>query len=94
VARVVDGAHQVLAAWSGRAVGWLGLPIGADRWVADGPVDDVVRIETSARTGAGADGRELLAEVVGLDAAGRVVVRGEGVRLRAAQSMPAGRTDA
>ena len=82
VATVVDGAHQMLAAWGGRAAGWLGLPVGADRWVADGAFDGVVRIETRASTG----GQELTAEVVGLDADGRVVLRGEGVRLRAARS--------
>ncbi|MCB9685774.1 MAG: SDR family NAD(P)-dependent oxidoreductase [Alphaproteobacteria bacterium] len=77
-AMAVDAVHQVLAAWSGRTAGWLGLPVGAARWIANGGT--AVRIETRARL----EGRELLADVVALDADGVVVLRGEGVRLRAA----------
>jgi acyl carrier protein len=84
LASAVDGVHQLLAAWSGRSVGWLGLPVGADRWVAPGPharpAVGPVRIETEAR----ADGREMSARVVARDAHGRLLLRGEGVRLRAA----------
>ncbi|MEQ1572177.1 MAG: SDR family NAD(P)-dependent oxidoreductase, partial [Myxococcota bacterium] len=40
VATAVDAVHQLLAAWSGRSVGWLGLPVGADRWVSHGSPAD------------------------------------------------------
>ncbi|MCA9493050.1 MAG: SDR family NAD(P)-dependent oxidoreductase, partial [Myxococcales bacterium] len=78
-AMAVDAVHQVLAAWSGRTAGWLGLPVGARRWVANGGT--AVRVETRARL----EGRELSADVVALDVDGVVVLRGEGVRLRAAR---------
>jgi hypothetical protein len=81
VAAAVDGAHQLLAAWSGRSQGWLGLPVGADRWVAEPSLARVVRLETRPL----ATARELRATVIGRDAAGRVVLRGDGVRLRAAR---------
>jgi hypothetical protein len=82
VAGAMDGVHQLLAAWSGRQVGWLGLPVGADRWIASGsPPDGSLRIETHTTT---TSAQELSADVVARDIRGRVVLRGEGVRLRAA----------
>jgi acyl transferase domain-containing protein/NAD(P)H-dependent flavin oxidoreductase YrpB (nitropropane dioxygenase family)/acyl carrier protein len=84
MAGAMDGVHQLLAAWSGRQVGWLGLPVGADRWIASGsPPDGSLRIETHTTT---SSAQELSADVVARDIRGRVVLRGEGVRLRAASS--------
>jgi acyl transferase domain-containing protein len=79
VAGPVDAVHQLLAAVGDRRHGWLGLPVGAARWEAWGGV--VVRVEGVAV----ARGRELVADVIGLDAADRVVLAGQGVRLRAAR---------
>jgi hypothetical protein len=77
--RALDAAHQLLAAWGSRAAGWLGLPVGADRWrIRDGqPVRVVARAEVS--------GEELVGAVEAVDLTGAVVLRGEGVRLRAAR---------
>jgi acyl transferase domain-containing protein/NAD(P)H-dependent flavin oxidoreductase YrpB (nitropropane dioxygenase family)/acyl carrier protein len=84
VAGAMDGVHQLLAAWSGRQVGWLGLPVGADRWITSGsPPGGSLRIETHTTT---SSAQELSADVVARDDSGRVVLRGEGVRLRAASS--------
>jgi hypothetical protein len=84
-AGALDGAHQLLAAWSGRSAGWMGLPVGADRWVLDGDAQGPLRLETQAE----ALGQEMRADVTARDATGRVVLRGTGVRLRAAATVPA-----
>ncbi len=79
LAAAIDGVHQALGAWGDREAGWLGLPVGAGRWeVAEGVP---VRLEGTARV----EGRALVADVVALDAAGRVVLRASGVRARAAR---------
>jgi acyl transferase domain-containing protein/NAD(P)H-dependent flavin oxidoreductase YrpB (nitropropane dioxygenase family)/acyl carrier protein len=81
VAASIDGIHQLLATLGDRQSGWLGLPVGALRWEGRGE-GIPVRVEGIART----VGRELTADVVALDAAGRVVVAGRGVRIRAART--------
>jgi NAD(P)-dependent dehydrogenase (short-subunit alcohol dehydrogenase family) len=87
LAGALDGAHQLLSAWSGRATGHLGLPVGAGRWVLSGEeATGPLRLETIAR----ADGRDILADVVAVDPTGRVVLRGEAVRLQAAARYPEG----
>jgi len=87
----LDAAHQVLSAWAGRATGWLGLPVGAGRWIVAG--DDAggpLRLEASART----DGDGVLGEVRIVAADGRVVVTGRDVRLHRAARWPADAPDA
>lgn len=91
VAGAIDGAHQLLCALGHQpradgGTGWLGLPTGADRWIyntcaAPGPL----RLITEATE---ANDQELRADVTGVDARGRVALRGEGVRLRAAARGP------
>jgi enediyne polyketide synthase len=85
VTGALDGAHQLLAAWSGRSAGWMGLPVGATRWVVGPDSAGPLRLETRAE----ADGTEMRADVRAVDASGRVVLRGTGVRLRAAAGVDA-----
>ncbi|MEZ4319605.1 MAG: SDR family oxidoreductase [Myxococcota bacterium] len=80
LAATIDGAHQLLAAWSGHTTGWLGLPVGARRWGTSGTLSDQLRLHIDARVEEGV----VLGEVVALDPSGRVVVHGSGVRLAAA----------
>jgi hypothetical protein len=82
VAGALDGAHQLLAAWSGRSAGWVGLPVGATRWVLAAEAAGPLRLETRAE----ANGSEMRADVRAVDAAGKVVLHGTGVRMRAAGS--------
>ncbi|MCB9678780.1 MAG: SDR family oxidoreductase [Alphaproteobacteria bacterium] len=91
LATTIDGAHQLLAAWSGRRTGWLGLPVGASAWQASGgPLYGPIRLLVDARVEDGA----VLGEVVALDPTGRIVVRGSGVRLAAASRWNAGEAPA
>ncbi len=90
LASAIDGVHQALSAWSGARTGWLGLPVGAGRWTfGEGVPQGPLRLQGRARP---ADGG-IEAEVTVLDAAGRVVLRGEGVQLRQASRWPADAPD-
>src|SRR5690606_33480435 len=84
LASAIDGAHQLLAAWSGLNTGRLGLPVGARPWLIVAPPEGPVRLEARARSGD--DGVQ--ADVLATDASGRVVLRGEGVALRRAGRWP------
>lgn len=84
VAAAVDGAHQLLSMWSGRATGWLGLPVGARRWVVADRVSGSLRITSHARAQNGG----VVADIEATDAAGNVVLRGEGITLKPAARWP------
>jgi hypothetical protein len=88
VAAAIDAAWQLAAAWSARSTGWLALPVAAARWSPAGPFPDPhgpIRIELEAR----AEGDHVHADVSAVDADGRVIFHGEGLRLRAAGRAPA-----
>jgi enediyne polyketide synthase len=79
LAAAVDGAHQLISAWSGLKTGWLALPVGAGKWVLPArPAQGQLRLST--RLDASDDG--VLADVRVVDATGRVVLVGERVELR------------
>lgn len=73
----VDAAHQLLACWSAITLGWTGLPVAAKAWTRF-PGGAPTRVEVRPR----ADEDSLQAEVLAWDAAGTVVLCGEGVRLQ------------
>lgn len=81
VAGAVDAIHQLLAVHAARRRGVVGLPVGADRW-ASFPGGPPVRFAGRSR-GAGDEAR---ADVAAWDADGRTVLRGDGVRIRAARA--------
>ncbi|MFT4622054.1 MAG: acyl transferase domain-containing protein [Myxococcota bacterium] len=83
-AEAIDGAHQLLCAWAGVRRGWLGLPIGADRWTVL-PGSRARRIQLEAR----AFGDDVVATVRVADEDGAVVACADGVRLRRAAPWPA-----
>ncbi|MBX2803722.1 MAG: SDR family oxidoreductase [Myxococcales bacterium] len=87
MASAVDAAHQLLCTWADRSEGWLGLPVGADRWVVGPEAGVPHRLITEAHTD---EAGEVTATVTVLDETGRVALRGEGVRLRAATRRPGG----
>jgi acyl transferase domain-containing protein/acyl carrier protein len=81
VATTIDGAHQLLAAWSGRQTGWLGLPVGADAWqVHRQPKPGAVRLSLRARVQDGI----VTGDVVARDRDGTLLLTGSGLRLRQA----------
>ena len=80
LAEGIDAAHQLLCAWGAEANGWLGLPVGAARWVW-APGGAPHRLQTHAA----ADDDAIEASVTVLDAAGAVVLQGDRVRLQAAR---------
>ncbi len=92
-ADLIDGVHQLLAAWSGANTGWLALPSRADRWVLCEPRPGRARLQIQARpTDDGVTG-----EVVAVDPQGVVLLTGHGVQLRRAARWPfdiGGRPDA
>jgi acyl transferase domain-containing protein/NAD(P)H-dependent flavin oxidoreductase YrpB (nitropropane dioxygenase family) len=82
----VDAAHQLLALWSGRATGWLGLPVGARRWVVADHMTGPLRITSRAR----AAKTGIIANLVATDATGSLVFTGEGIHLKPATRWPEG----
>lgn len=83
-AGVIDGAHQLLAVWAAKDRGWTGLPVGAARWTAFAG-DDPVRVCAWCEI----HDDDVLGRVQAVDASGRVVLAGEGVRLRRARDLSA-----
>jgi hypothetical protein len=86
LAAAVDAAHQLLAIWSGRTTGWLGLPVGARRWVVADQMTGPLRITSRAR----ASTTGIIADLEGTDATGTLVFTGHGVHLRPATRWPEG----
>ena len=83
-AAAVDAAHQLLSMWSGRETGWLGLPVGARRWIVSDHIAGPLRLTSWARTSEGG----VVADIRATDASGRVVIQGEGVQLKPAARWP------
>ncbi len=84
VAATIDGAHQLLSMWSGKKTGWLGLPVGASRWIIADEVSGALRLTTHAHVHESG----VIGDIEATDAQGRVVLRGEGVTLRPAARWP------
>ncbi len=81
VATTIDGAHQLLATWSGRKTGWLGLPVGAAAWrVHRRPRSGAVRLSLRARVEEGV----VTGDVAAVDPEGNLLLTGSGLRLRQA----------
>lgn len=91
IACALDGVHQLLSAWSGHTTGWLGVPVGAARWIVGDP-PPTGRLRVDAHAERHDDG--VVAQAWAVDELGRVVLYGESVRLRQAARWPADAPDA
>lgn len=80
-AEVVDGIHQLLCAWSEAQQGFLALPVGAREWQQHAPFPSgALQLWASPAV----EGTDVIASVQCLDEAGRLILSGEGIRLRRA----------